>query len=171
MICPTCGFENIAGEDECGECGLALTIVDVEQTVNLTAPHIAQTPLREVEAAPTIMVGPTTTLGEVVTRLIGGNVSCVLVGTHARLLGIFSERDLLMRVGHRFNELKSSPVSEFMTSDPEFLEPDATIAWALNKMDVGGFRHIPIVEEGGPIRVVSVKDILEHLADEYCKAA
>jgi CBS domain-containing protein len=58
-----------------------------------------------------------------------------------------------------------------MTSDPEYLSEEATIAWALNRMDVGGFRHIPIVKHGKPFKVVSVKDILKHLASHYCGAA
>jgi CBS domain-containing protein len=171
MNCPACNFENLPGADECEECGEPLTIADIVQTVLATAPSIAQTPLTEVDVSPTVIVAPTATIAQVVDRLVAGNVSCALVVDGRRLTGIFSERDLLMKIADRYEQLKSSPVCEFMTADPETLGPEDTIAWALNKMDVGGFRHIPVVEDGVPLRVVSVKDILRHLADEYCKTA
>jgi len=171
MNCPSCDFENIPGVDECEECGQALAIEDVVRTFVATSPSVAQTPLTDVEAPPPVMVAPTASVAEVVDRLVAGNVSCVLIVAGLKLVGIFSERDLLTKIADRYDILKSSPIYEFMTPNPETLGPDDTIAWALNKMDVGGFRHIPVVEEGVPIRVVSVKDILRHLAGEYCKSA
>ncbi len=87
------------------------------------------------------------------------------------MAGIFSERDLLTKVGERYNEVKSRPVSDFMTADPETLGPDATVAFALNRMDVGDFRHIPIVREGRPESVVSVRDLLCYLSDRYPRRA
>ena len=52
-----------------------------------------------------------------------------------------------------------------MTPDPVVLRHDDTIAVAINKMAVGGFRHIPIVEDGRPTGVVTARDVFHHLAE------
>jgi len=55
-----------------------------------------------------------------------------------------------------------------MTPDPEVLTPDDPIVYALNKMSVGGFRHVPLVDAARrPVGVVSVKDIVDYLADLF----
>lgn len=170
MVCPACSYSNLEGADLCEGCGQALTDLPTASANGITC-YVAQTPIGKVPAPATIMVSPTTTIAEVVDRLVAANVGCVLVvSSQGRLDGIFSERDLLMKVAHRYDELKSSPVRDFMTADPETLPPDATVAWALNRMDVGGFRHIPIVEDGRPLAVVSVRDLLRHLATQYVAA-
>jgi CBS domain-containing protein len=55
-----------------------------------------------------------------------------------------------------------------MTSDPETLRPDDRIAWALNLMHMGGYRHVPLTDEAGrPVGVVSVKDIVDFIVDLF----
>jgi CBS domain-containing protein len=55
-----------------------------------------------------------------------------------------------------------------MTEDPEVLTPDDPIAYALNKMSVGGFRHVPLVDRARrPVGIVSVKDIVDYLVDIF----
>jgi CBS domain-containing protein len=54
-----------------------------------------------------------------------------------------------------------------MTKDPETLEEDQTIACALNKMSVGGYRHIPIVRHGKPVGVVSIRDLVDFLVELF----
>lgn len=168
MICPSCKRDNIEGVDECESCGESLM---QELPATLTSElenNAAQTPLSEVNAPTAVKVPPTATVGEVVDRLIGACVSCVLVvGPDGCLMGILSERDLLYKVADRYDQLKSSPIHEFMTPDPETLKPNATIAWALNRMDVGGFRHVPIVKNCKPLGVVAVRDLLAHLSKKY----
>jgi CBS domain-containing protein len=169
MKCPMCGFENLPGADECEQCGEDLGDLDV---LAAAAPiGVLATPIGQVPSPPAVIVDPAATVREVVDRLISAGASCVLVVSRGRLIGIFSERDLLMRVADRYDALRSSPIREFMTPDPETLGPEATVAWALNRMDVGGFRHLPLLEEGRPLRVVSVKHLLAFLADSYPKAA
>jgi len=171
MICPGCGFTNIAGADECEDCGHALSSFDIEPSAVSGGFSAAQTPLREVPAPATIMVPPATPLSEVVDRLISATASCVLVVSGGRLVGIFSERDLLCRVGASYPALRTRPISDFMTPEPESLNSDATVAWALNRMNVGGFRHIPVVDNSVPVRVLAVRDLLGFLANEYCARA
>ena len=80
------------------------------------------------------------------------------------LIGIFSERDLLMKIGDRFSALADRPIRDFMTPAPETLSGQDPIVFALNRMDVGHFRHIPLEENERPVGMVSTRNILQHLA-------
>ena len=81
------------------------------------------------------------------------------------LIGIITERDLLLKLDQA--EL-DAPIGRLMTSDPEVLTPDDPIVYALNKMSVGGFRHIPLVDsERRPVGIVSVKDIIDYIVDFF----
>jgi CBS domain-containing protein len=81
------------------------------------------------------------------------------------LVGIFTERDLLLRLE---NADLSRAIRPYVTPEPETLAPDDPIAFALNLMSVGGFRHVPLVdEEGRPTGVVSVKDVVNFLCEVF----
>ena len=97
---------------------------------------------------------------------------CVVVtddGTGAsKLVGIFTERDVLLRIVDRGKNPATLPLSEVMTPEPEVLSVRSTVAFALNKMCVGGFRHVPIVDdEHRPVLVVSVRDVVEFLVEAF----
>lgn len=97
---------------------------------------------------------------------------CVVVtddGTReSKLVGIFTERDVLLRIVDRGKNPATLPLSEVMTADPEVLSVHSTVAAALNGMSVGGFRHIPIVnDEHHPVFVVSVRDVVEFLVEAF----
>jgi len=81
-----------------------------------------------------------------------------------KLVGIFTERDVLMKLNDRAAELGDRPVSQFMTETVQSLPATAKIAFALHRMDLGGYRHVPIVDdEGRPIGIFSVRDMLNYL--------
>ena len=72
-----------------------------------------------------------------------------------------------MSLNTEASALGDRPVSGFMTAPPETLEPDAKVAFAVQRMAVGGYRHIPIVGGGGELGgIVSVRDILRYLTDK-----
>jgi CBS domain-containing protein len=84
------------------------------------------------------------------------------------LIGIFTERDVLRRALERGHDLGTLPLGQVMTPDPERLPLESSVAWVLNKMSVGGFRHVPIVDaEDRPAFVVSVRDVVELLVDAF----
>ena len=97
-----------------------------------------------------------------------GHVGSVLVVKKGVLDGIFTERDLLMKVIGAGKEISKLKVEEVMTSNPAVLQPQDMIAFALNYMYVGGYRNVPIVDEQDrPVAVVSVKDVVAYLADYF----
>src|SRR5205823_10520305 len=101
--------------------------------------------------------------------MLGDNLGALLVvDDHGRLIGVFSERDLLMRVTPLPEPNLDLPVRRFMTPNPETVTPGDTLAFALHKMDVGGYRHLPVLKDGLPVGVVSVRDMLRHIT-RLCK--
>ncbi len=90
-------------------------------------------------------------------------------GTPAsRVIGIFTERDVLFRIMDGGRNPARLPLEQVMTPDPECLTDDQTIADVLRMMSVGGFRHVPVIDERGcPVGVVSVKDVVELLVEAF----
>jgi CBS domain-containing protein len=121
-------------------------------------------PIRVLEPRAPLWVPPTATLADVVAIMREHRIGCVLVRDDEELVGILTERDLLLKLA-----LPPDPhatAATLMTPEPETLTPDDPIAWALNKMSVGGFRHVPLVDgRGRPVGMVSVRDIVDYLAD------
>ncbi len=107
-------------------------------------------------------------VGDVVRQMQERHIGCILIVEGEKLAGIFTERDLLHEVvGSKFDP-ETTPVDTFMTERPETLRPSDPIAFALNKMSLGGFRHIPLVDDDGrPVGVISVKDIVDYIADFF----
>jgi CBS domain-containing protein len=92
----------------------------------------------------------------------------LIVDGAGKLSGIFSERDVLLRILPDYQTLKSKPISEFMTKDPVSQPPDATIGFVLNLMSAGGFRHVPIVDpDNVPIGIVSVKNVVDFIVKSF----
>jgi CBS domain-containing protein len=88
----------------------------------------------------------------------------VLVTAAGRLVGIFTDRDAVLKVAGQ-QAVGSRSIATLMTRDPVVLRHDETIAVAINKMAVGGFRHIPIVDNGRPTGVVTARDVFRHLVE------
>lgn len=87
------------------------------------------------------------------------HIGAVLVGQGGRLQGIFTERDLLMRVVARDLDPDSTALSEVMTADPDTVGPNDLAALALERMRTSGYRHVPVVEDGAVVGIVSLRDL------------
>lgn len=125
--------------------------------------------IRSLQLGPAITLPQGATLQQVVATLQERHIGCVLlVGDDGKLAGIFTERDLLTKVAGRRLDWQQERVTNYMTSDPETLRLDDRIAWALNLMNMGGYRHVPLTDEAGrPVGVVSVKDIVDFIVDLF----
>lgn len=103
------------------------------------------------------------TLGAAIRVMIDRGVGAVLVvEPSGKLAGILTERDFLTKVAGQ-PAYSTLAVREFMTRDPESVSPDDTLAFALGRMDGGGYRHLPVVAGDRPIGVISVRDILRYV--------
>jgi signal-transduction protein with cAMP-binding, CBS, and nucleotidyltransferase domain len=164
MICPHCGQDNLPGSEDCSHCLMDLTQLDqpqansrverslMEDAVGRLCPHLPFTVL------------PSTTIKETIRSMLDHKIGALLVvDSSGSLLGIFSERDLLTRVIDLHENYEQLPVERFMTSKPETVTAEDTLAFALHKMDVGGYRHLPVLKGGRPVGVISARDMLRHI--------
>jgi len=171
MICPHCGHENIAGADVCDECLQSLVDHGVSPASSHVERRILENPVTALKPAPPVAVRPDQPLQEVLSLMVERRIGCVLVVERDEIVGIFSERDALMKIGDRAAQLSQEPIGDFMTPNPECVDADASIAFALHKMDVGGYRHLPVVDSRGrPTGVISVRNVLAFLTQEYALA-
>jgi len=93
------------------------------------------------------------------------NGSVLIVSAEGHLIGIFTERDVVLKIVNKGINIDTTPVSDYMTKEPATATMTTTIAYALNMMSHGGFRNIPIVDENRiPVGLVAVKNILDYLA-------
>jgi CBS domain-containing protein len=87
-------------------------------------------------------------------------IGAILVLQDGRLTGIFTERDALFRVIAEGRDPKKTRIAEVMTANPRTIAPDRPFGHALHLMHEGGFRHVPVVDNGRPLGVVSARDAL-----------
>ncbi|MFM9960967.1 MAG: cyclic nucleotide-binding/CBS domain-containing protein [Planctomycetaceae bacterium] len=127
---------------------------------------ILETPISDLPLRDPILVSATSTVADAVKSMNENHTGCVLVGSEGKLIGIFTERDVLTKDFFR-TDSHTVAVESVMTKNPETLEADDSIAFALNKMSVGGYRHIPIMQGGRPVGVLSVRDIVDFLVDLF----
>jgi CBS domain-containing protein len=129
-------------------------------------------PVSVLRVRPPLVLAMGDTVTDAVRAMQRDHCGCVLVtddGTvESKVNGIFTERDVLFRIVDRGRNPAQLPLSEVMTPNPETLSVRSAVAYALNKMSVGGFRHIPVVDdEYHPAFVVSVRDVVEFLVDAF----
>jgi CBS domain-containing protein len=164
ITCPYCDEEVIAGADACEACGQPLTESGLPTPATLVERSLLADRVGLFQGRQPLVVSPTMPVREVMKLLVDNKVGCVVVAEQGKLVGIFSERDVLLRLGERAAELAGKPVSDFMTKKVDSLPSTAKIAFALARMDQGGYRHVPIVNDKGEATgIFSVRDILNYL--------
>jgi CBS domain-containing protein len=130
--------------------------------------EILRTPIAEVRRSPAVTVPPDAPAQKVVDLMRTRKASAVLVverGGGRRVVGIFTERDLVGRaLGTR--GWAKAPVRRFMTAAPEALRTKDPVAYAMNKMSVGRFCHVPIVDDAGRAAgVLSLRDVMDFIVE------
>ena len=113
-----------------------------------------------------IVLNEQVTLREAIDNMQKYHIGCILLENDHKITGIFTERDIVQNiVGNRHN-LEKECVADYMTKSPDILHFQDPIAFALNKMIAGGYRHIPIVDnKKKPIGVIAMENIINHLGD------
>ena len=118
--------------------------------------------LRSIVAGrPPVTVSRDATVVDAARQMKQRNVGSVLVLDASRLVGIFTERDALFRVLAADRDPATTTIGDVMTPQPQTMHPDEPFVRALRVMHEGKFRHLPVVEFGRPLGVVSVRDALD----------
>jgi CBS domain-containing protein len=169
MICPHCGHINLPGSDECAKCQQDLAPFDLPIGQDRVESSIMNDPVSILRPKPPVTVLDTASLGFALQVMIEKEIGAVLVvDAQKQLVGILTERDYLQKVDELEGDYTHQPILPIMTRSPETVGPDDPLASALYKMDVGGYRHLPVVAEGMPIGIVSVRDVIRHVT-RLCK--
>jgi len=118
----------------------------------------------EIMSKTLTIVEPEVTLGEAATLMGERHVGSVVVCEDDRLVGILTERDIV-RALSREHDAPGRPVVEWMTKDPTTTGPETDVKEALRTMVDAGFRHLPVLDEGRVVGMVSIRDVAGAMAD------
>lgn len=111
-----------------------------------------------------LSVEPGVTLTEVAKRMVDKDVGAVLVMEGERLVGILTERDVLRAVARGIDD--STTVADYMTRNPETLEPDESTEHAAVLMIHGGFRHLPVTDGDEVVGMLSIRDLMRVVLED-----
>lgn len=161
MRCPSCGFDNLPGEDTCANCGADLWAMDTPQVATTFQGRLLGEHLGAIAAGEPPTIEPGASVARAVERMRELGVDYLVVMAQGRLVGIVTERDVILKLSDK--QLAVFDVRDAMTRDPVVLRPEDTLAVAIHKMAVGGFRHIPVVDDGRPVAVIAAKDVFHHI--------
>jgi CBS domain-containing protein len=128
------------------------------------------TTVGEIMSGNLLTVEPSLALTEAARQLDGRGVGAALVFSGGRLAGILTERDVLRAVAA--GNIESASVGDWMTRDPETVEPSERAGQAAAIMIHGGFRHLPVLDGGDPVGIISIRDLVRVvIADESPRGA
>jgi CBS domain-containing protein len=169
MICPSCGHDNLEGMDRCENCMKSLRDLDVpraDATEGLVR-SVMEDKLNRLEQVEAVTVSPDVPALEVARRMKEAQTGCALVvDAGGKLVGIFTEHDVLCKLIGAEGGARDLAVSQLMSGNPEALRETDSVAAALNKMALGRYRHVPIIRDDGSYSVASIKSVLKYIAQE-----
>lgn len=115
--------------------------------------------IREIITGQELLTAPASmTVAEAARLMRQRNVGAMMVVEGDKLAGVFTERDALFRVVAAGLDVMSTPLSMVMTKNPQSIAPDRSFVQAMGMMHEGRYRHLPVVEDGRPVGMVSVRD-------------
>jgi len=120
--------------------------------------------VRTLNPRPPVSLRMEDSLDAALSILKQNNIGCVVItDADGKLRGIFTERDVMLKVIHNEVNMRQS-IAGLMTADPECVKVDAQIVEVLQMMSAGGYRHMPIIDANGIASgIVSVKDIVDYI--------
>ncbi|MCH9686269.1 MAG: CBS domain-containing protein [Deltaproteobacteria bacterium] len=145
-----------------------LAVMDERAAKNeAVLPDIIERDIAELCRHPALTLDVSATIGDAIAMMQHHHVGAVVITQEGKLAGILTERDLLMKVLGKVDDYRDQSVTELMTARPESLRRGDELVYLMNAMYVGGFRHMPIVDDNDvPQHVVSLRDVLALILDQ-----
>jgi len=162
MICPSCNFNNVPGADQCVNCQHDLAPHDRPVAIDRVQRSLMEDTVASLCPRDPVTLPPSASLAEAMAVLLDRNIGALPIVEAGVLVGILSERDVLLEAAG-VEGCNRRPVSDFMTRGPETVRENDTLAFALHKMDSGGYRHLPVTRDGRLVGIVSVRDLMRHV--------
>lgn len=166
MLCPFCNHDNIAGTDLCESCGADLAGLDLAESQQDFQGLLMTAHIGDLTMGPALVVGIDARVQEAVETMRRFRHGCVLVQEQDRLVGIFTERDLLTRVLRQGKDPAEVRLEEVMTRAPLTLSQHDPPAFAIHRMVEQGLRHLPVINGGSLQGFVSVRNILRYVHED-----
>ena len=142
--------------------------LDIEEESEMKEAIKIQDPISAMVLSKPTIIDLGTNLRHVLDGMQKNKINCILTLKDGILGGILTERDILLKVTGKGFDLDLTTIDEFITHNPETVTPDDPLAYALNKMYVGGFRNVPVVnDELFPIGIIGISDIISSIADYF----
>ncbi len=114
-----------------------------------------------------LTAAPDTSVSKAAKLMAKRNVGAVMVVDQKRLVGIFTERDAVFRVMAKGRDAQTTLLADVMTADPHTVAPEELFGHALMMMYENGFRHVPVIENGEPVGIVSARNALDPDLEEF----
>jgi CBS domain-containing protein len=135
----------------------------------LASVAVLQQPIRELSPlVPAVALGHQATVRDALEVMRQKQLSCVLVVEHGQLVGVFTERDALTKVAATPLDVDQVPLRDVMQPDPECLQLDDALVYALHQMHRGAYRHVPVVDaQRRPTGLVSMQAIIDALVAAF----
>jgi CBS domain-containing protein len=161
--CPSCGADNIPGLELCESCGSDLAGLDTPEAAGGFVGRLMTDRIADLELTPPLTVSPDDSAAMAIGKMREARRGSVQVRAGERLVGVFTERDVLARIVCRGIDPGATPVGEVMTPAPTTLSTNDPPAFAIHRMVSQGFRHLPILQAGELVGSISVRDILRYI--------
>jgi CBS domain-containing protein len=166
MICPACEHNNLPGSESCVHCSSDLTQLEQPVPYDRVERSLLSDTVHVLQPRPAVTLCPEATAASAVRLLLDCNIGALpIVDAAGNLVGIFSERDVLMKMTDSGPDQSSRPVSDYMTRNPETVRESDPLVLVLHKMHLGGYRHLPVLREGRVLGMISVRDVVRHVTD------
>jgi CBS domain-containing protein len=136
----------------------------IEETVDFQL-HLNTESVKFAHPTEPLIVAPGDSIRDVLTTMKEHREACVLVMEGEQLVGIFTERDALRIMAHGHDLDRS--IAEVMATQIETISLEQPVGEAISKMSAGGYRRLPIVDQGKPVGVLSVPGILRYLVEHF----
>lgn len=129
---------------------------------------VFQKPISDLGPSRAITMDVDVSVQDAISKMQDAKIGSILITKDEKIAGIFTERDVLMKITGIVTNLDAAKVSEYMTPEPTCLRINDAIAYALHNMHFGGYRHVPIINDSlRPTAIVSIKDINNYLMDYF----
>ena len=165
MLCPNCGHDNIQGADLCERCGSDLAGLDLPEAQPGFRGRLLTDAVSDLPLVAPLSVGIDSTAADAIELMREARHGCVLVRDGTRLVGIFTERDVVTRIVRPDREPGRTPMHEVMTPRPITLSPTDPPAFAIHLSAARGLRHLPVVDGDDVLGFISVRHLLRHIHD------
>ena len=120
-----------------------------------------------IKPDPITQVPPDTSIENAVNLMAKHNLATIIITQNDKAIGILTERDVLNRIATDYNNIKSKPISDYMTPDPTTVYNTDSPAKAINTMATGHFRHVPVLDHNEKLVGIINPPRITHYLQQY----